>query len=175
MLFGNLFKKKKKEISKEQFGERVLSRMLLLSAKKSPDLFEELGVEMSFTNYLLYLQYHLFLAEKTLELRYPASVIRVIADSTINGLIDFMDSVPAGQKSECKKLLKEMYAEVKDYAQEICSDIGSERGLKTLADTFIEDCGANKGLLSNVLVFTHFSEFVIHHTSDILNDEIVII
>ena len=37
------FKKKKKEISKELFGERVLSRMLLTSAQKSPDLFEELG------------------------------------------------------------------------------------------------------------------------------------
>ena len=66
MLFGKLFKKKKQEISKELFGERVLSRMLLATAKQSPDLFEELGVEMTFTHYLLYLEYLLFLRKYSL-------------------------------------------------------------------------------------------------------------
>lgn len=175
MLFGNLLKKKKKEISKALFGERVLSRMLLTSGKKCPELLEELGANVSFTNYLLYLQYHLFLAGKILEQRYTVADVELISNATINGLIDFIDSIPSDKKVEAKKMLHEMYQEVSDCAEEICSDFGSENGLKSLADAFIEDCGASKGLSSNMLVFTHFSEFIIYHTSDVLNDEIVLV
>ena len=175
MIFDNLLKKKKKEIRKALFGESVLSYLLLVSGQKSPELLEELGAERSFTNYLIYLQYHLFLAEKILEQRYSAVDINIIVSATINGLIASMDNIPENKKTEVKSMLREMYREVREYANEICGDIGSERGLKNLADAFIEDCGASKGLLSNMLVFGHFSAFVIHHTSDILNDEIVLI
>ena len=49
-----LFNKKKK-ISKEIYGEKVLSQIILISAQKSPDLFEALSINMEFTHYLYYL------------------------------------------------------------------------------------------------------------------------
>ena len=169
------FKKKKKEISKELFGERILSRMLLTSAQKSPDLFEEFGIPMEFTHYLYYLEYLLFLAGKILEQRYPVADVKIITYSTIEGLVDFMDVVPADKKNDVKKIFGEMYAEFAIYSEEICSDIGSKQGLKNLADSFLVGLGMEKGLLENVRVFTELSGFVVYHTNDILNDEIVIV
>ena len=174
-MFGNLFKKRKTEISKEMFGQRVLSRMLLTSAKQSPDLFEELGVEMTFTHYLLYLEYLLFLSKKILSQRYSESGVDRIINATIYGLIDFMDAVPADKKDEVKSLFWAMYHEFEEMSEKICSDIGSEHGLRNLAASFLESCDKGKDLLGNMLVFAHFSGFVIHHTSDILNDELVLL
>ncbi len=175
MLFGNLFKKKKQEISKELFGERILSRMLLTTAKQSPDLFEELGVEMTFTHYLLYLEYLLFLSKKILSQRYSATGVSRIINATIYGLIDFMDNVPANKKDEVKSLFWSMYNEFERMSEEICEDIGSERGLRNLADSFLVSCGKEKCLFGHMTVFSHLSGFVIHHTSDILNNEIVLL
>ena len=174
-MFGNLFKKRKTEISKEMFGQRVLSRMLLISAKQSPDLFEELGVEMTFTHYLLYLEYLLFLSKKILSQRYSASSVDRIINATIYGLIDFMDAVPADKKDEAKSMFWTMYHDFDEMSEEICGDIGSEYGLRNLADSFLVSCGKEKCFLGHMSVFTHFSGFMIHHTSDILNDEIVLI
>ncbi len=175
MAFGNLFKKKKPEISKELYGERVLSRILLKCAEKSPDLFDELGIKMEFTHYLLYIEYLLFLAEKIMAQRYSASTIRVIANCTIDGLVDYMDIVPTPQKGNCKRLLHQMYQEVRSYSEEICTDISSKRGLKNLSEAFLKDCGGEKELVGDLLVFTDFTGFIIYHTSDILNDEITIV
>ena len=172
MLFGKLFKKKKQEISKELFGERVLSRMLLTTAKQSPDLFEELGVEMTFTHYLLYLEYLLFLSKKILSQRYSVSGVNRIINATIYGLIDFMDNVPANKKDEVKSVFWSMYNDFEKMSEEICGDISSERGLQNLADSFLVSCGKEKCLFGHMAVFAHLSGFVIHHTSDILNDEI---
>lgn len=175
MLFENLFKKKKQEISKEMFGEKILSRMLLTTAKQSPDLFEELGVEMTFTHYLLYLEYLLFLSKKILAQRYPATGVARIINATIYGLIDYMDNVPADKKDEVKSLFRSMYNDFDRMSEEICNDIGSERGLRNLADSFIVSCGKEKCTFGHMTVFTHLSGFVIHHTSDILNDDIVVL
>ena len=174
-MFGNLFKKKKPEISKEMFGQRVLSRMLLTSAKQSPDLFEELGIEMTFTHYLLYLEYLLFLSKKILFQRYSATDVERIINATIYGLIDFMDVVPSDKKDEVKSMFWAMYYDFEKISEEICSDIGSEYGLQNLAESFLASCGVGKDTLGNMLVFTHLSGFVIHHTGDILNDEIVLL
>ena len=57
-------------------------------------------------------------------------------------------------------------------SEEICGDISSERGLRNLADSFLVSCGKEKCLFGHMAVFAHLSGFVIHHTSDILNDEI---
>ena len=171
-MFDNLFKKKKPRISKEQFGEIVLSQTLLLSAQQCPSLLEELGVDVSFERYLHYLEYHIFLMSKILEQKHSDSDIKTMRNSAINGVIENLEFIPEKVKNETKSFLKDLYNTSSDYFENICSDIGSESGLKKLADSFIEDCGANKGLLSNVMVFAHFSKYIIFHTSDILNDKI---
>lgn len=175
MTFGNLFRKKKKEISKELFGERVLSKMLLISAQNSPGLFEELGIEMTFTHYLLYLEYLLFLSKKILSQRYTTTDINRIINATIYGLIDLMDNVPSDKKDEVKRLFWSMYTVFDEMSEEICRDIGSERGIRNLADSFLESCGKEKCLFGHMTLFVHLSGFVIHHTNDILNDEIVLV
>ncbi len=171
-MFDNLFKKKKPKISKEIFGEVVLSQTLLLSAQKCPSLLEELGVDLSFERYLHYLEYHIFLMSKILEQNHSVSDIQRMRDYAINGVIDNLEFIPEKVKDETKCLLKDLYYTSSDYFENICSDIYSELGLKKLSDSFIEDCGANKGLLSNVQVFAHFSSYITYHTSDILNDKI---
>ena len=175
MFFGNLFKKKKKEISKEMFGERILSRMLLTTAKQSPDLYEELGVEMTFTHYLFYLEYLLFLSKKILSQRYSASGVNRIINATIYGLIDFMDNVPAAKKDEVKSLFWAMYADFDKMSEEICKDISSERDLRNLAHSFLSGCGKEKDFSGHMMVFAHLSSFIIHHSKDILTDEIEIL
>ena len=175
MLFGNLFKKKKPEISKEAFGERVLSRMLLTTAKQSPDVFEELGVEMTFTHYLLYLEYLLFLSKKILSQRYSVVGVSRIINATIYGLVDFMDNVPSNKKDEVKHLFWSMYNEFEKMSEEICEDIRSEQGLHNLADSFLVSCGIEKCFLGHMSVFIHLSGFVLHHTGDILNNEMVLL
>ena len=174
-MFGNLFKKKKPEISKEMFGQRVLSRMLLTSAQQSPALFEELGVEMTFNHYLLYLEYLLFLSKKILSQRYSATGVDRIINATIYGLIDFIDAVPSDKKDEVKSVFWAMYHDFEKMSEKICSDIGSEHGLRNLSNSFLASCGVEKDFLGNMLVFTYLSGFVIHHTNDILNDEIVLL
>lgn len=169
------FKKKKKEISKELFGERVLSRMLLTTAEQSYTLFEELNTEMTLGNYMFFLQYLLFIARKILEQRYSDEVVYAITRSAIAGMVSFMDVIPTNKKEEMTDLFLKMYTEVEDYAEEICSDIGSKNGLKNLSKAFLEDCGLENGLLENLHIFTFFSEFIIHHVNDILNDEIIIV
>lgn len=174
-MFSNLFKKKKMEISKEMFGQRVLSRMLLTSAEQSPSLFEELGVEMTFSHYLLYLEYLIFISKKILSQKYSATGVDRIINATIYGLIDYIDVVPFDKKDEVKSLFWKMYHDFENMADEICSDIGSEYGLRNLAKSFLESCDVEKGILENMLLFTHLSGFVIHHTSDLLNDEIMLL
>lgn len=169
------FKKKKKEISKELFGERVLSRMLLTTADQSYSLFEELNVEMTFGNYMFCLEYLLFLTSKILEQQHTFTDVKIITQSAIDGLIIFMDTIPNEKKNEMTVLFREMYNEIEKYANEICGDIGSEQELKNLSKAFLEDCGLQNGMLENLHIFLFFSGFIIHHSSDILNDEIVII
>lgn len=167
--------KEQKEISKELFGERILSRMLLKSAEKCPGLFNELGIDMELVHYLLYLEYLLFLSKKILEQRYSNTDVGVITYSAINGLIDFMDNVPTYKKDKVKKVFEKMYAEFEIYSEQICGDIGSEKCLKNLTTSFLSALGINNGLLEHTRVFTELSGFIVYHTNDILNDEIVII
>ncbi len=172
-MFGKLFKKKVK-VSKKEFGELALSGMLLISAKKSPDLFEELNVEMKAIHYLIYLEYLLFIAEKILEQRFSSTEIEIIIDSTIDGLIKFMDILPDDKKEEANRKFREMYTESETYFEEICSDIGSENGLKNLASAFLEDCGIGKDLFAHMRVFAEFSTLIIYHSESILGKGIII-
>ena len=87
-------------------------------------------------------------------------------------MIDFMDNVPANKKDEVKSVFWSMYNDFEKMSEEICGDISSERGLRNLADSFLVSCGKEKCLFGHMAVFAHLSGFVIHHTSDILNDEI---
>lgn len=173
MLFKNLFKKKK-ELSCEEFGKDYLGQWLLTSAKSCPDLFDELGVEMTHLRYFYYLAYHLFLSKKILSQRYSDIQVGRIIFGASCGIIDYMDTriVSADKKDDAKSLFWSMYDDTKVHGEEICNDIGSKDGLKNLSKSFLEDCGLQNGFLENLAVFTLFSGFIIHHTSDILTDKI---
>ena len=86
-----------------------------------------------------------------------------------------MDNVPTYKKDEVKKVFEKMYAEFEIYSEQICGDIGSEKCLKNLTTSFLSALGINNGLLEHTRVFTELSGFIVYHTNDILNDEIVII
>ena len=162
-------------MNKEQFGKIVLGWMLLTSANNGVKEFEEIGIKETFANYSTYLEYLLFLTRKILGARYDLNDTKLIVEATIEGVFDYMDGLPKEQKGEVKTLFKEMYKETESFLNEICNDIGSEQGLKELTTSFLNDCGVEKDMFSHMHAFALFSGFIIHHTSDILNDSIIII
>ena len=173
MLFKNIFNREKQnEISKEEFGERILSRIILLTGENSKEVFEKLEKELTFGDYLIYLQYHLFLAQKILEERYYLCDVQEIIDATIIGLIEFSNVIAVDKKDEVKQMFKEWYVETSDYLKDI--DIHEKQGLQELVTCFMQDTNIPKDFYYNLDIWLQFSGFIIHHTNDILNDKILI-
>ncbi|MBQ9975869.1 MAG: hypothetical protein IJP16_05100 [Clostridia bacterium] len=175
-MFDFLKKKKAQNvITKELFGERILSRFILQSGTNCTDIFEALGEEPTFAHYLIYLQYLLYLSSKILEQKYSECEVDTIIDSAIDGLFDFMDCVPTHKKPEAKKTTKEHYFDFKETLELLCSNINDENTIHKISDDFIEYFQINHTSQNHFLIFTEFSLFVIHHTQDILNDNIQLV
>ena len=117
----------------------------------------------------------LFLSKKILEQKYSSFEIKIILNAAIDGMIDCMDNVDGSEKGIVKNKFKIMYSSFESMSEEICNDIGSETGLKNLANSFLECFGVSKGILENVRVFTELSCFVIYHTDDVLGKGLKII
>ena len=173
MFFSNIFKKKKRlKLSKELYGEVLLSHIILFNAQNFSEFAEDICVEDSFSNYLLYLIYHLYLTENILAQRYSSSDIQNIITSTIKGLSKNTNVVSPDKTDSFFIFLSELYEEVKVCSELLCINIFTEYGIKSLADCFIEDCGADKGAVNNLHVSVQFSSFIIHHTKSIFDCEV---
>lgn len=104
---------------------------------------------------------------------YPAMVVVVkpIINSTINGIIDCSNIIEQPQKEETKESFIKYYWDLFD---DYTIDIYSEAGMHELVNLFQSNIEMGKDFLCHLSIFTDFSGFIIHHTKDILNDEIII-
>lgn len=159
-------------MNKEVYGYGILSRIILMTSNNCYDVFEKLEKPLTFSDYLIFLQYHLFIAQKILETRYNMCDIQSIMTLALVGIVDYSDIIPYENKNDCKDMISEWYAETADYLKDI--DIYDKQGLEKLADCFLQDCKMHKDIHSHLSIFLLFSSFVIHHTNDILNDKIIL-
>lgn len=162
-------------ITKEDYGRVILSHFILTSGNNCIDLFESLGKEPTFADYLQYLQYLLYLSQKILEEKYSPSDVAVIIDATINGLIDLIDDFPPEKKSEGKDMLRGFYTELTDLLKNSCKFIHLKITYEKMADFFLEDCLIENTLQNHLSVYTNFSQFATYHAQDIIPDENTIV
>ena len=162
-------------ITKEDYGRVILSHFILTSGNNCIDLFESLGKEPTFADYLQYLQYLLYLSQKILEEKYSPSDVAVIIDATINGLIDLIDDFPPEKKSEGKDMLRGFYTELTDLLKNSCKFIHLKITYEKMADFFLEDCLIENTLQNHLSVYTDFSQFATYHAQDIIPDENTIV
>lgn len=164
----------KPQMSKEQFGKTVLGWMLVANATNAVEEFEENGIEKKFVNQLTYLAYLVFLTRKILENQFPVDDAHIIVESAINGIFDYMTNVSDEEREIARDFFGVYYPEIEEELDKRCNDIYSEQGLKELTSSFFRNCDTKAGLYEHISVFAMFSGFIIHHTSDILNDKVIL-
>lgn len=159
------------ELTQEIYGERILSRFILKSGERIDELFASFEKEPRIIDYFNYLWFLLFIAQKILEQKYSATFVQPIINSTINSIIDRSNIIEQPQKGEAKEAFIKCYWDLFD---DNTIDIYSEAGMHELVNLFQSDIEMGKDFLGHLSIFTDFSGFIIHHTKDILNDEIII-
>lgn len=159
------------ELTQELYGERILSRFILKSGENINELFASFEKEPRIIDYFNYLWFLLFIAQKILEQKYPAAFVKPIINSTISGIIDCSNIIEQPKKEEAKETFIKYYWDLFD---DYSVDIYSETGMHELVNLFQSDIEMGKDFLGHLSIFTDFSGFIIHHTKDILNDEIII-
>lgn len=164
----------KPQMSKEQFGKTVLGWMLVVSSTNAVKEFEENGIKKLLVNQLTYLAYLLFLTRKILETRFASEDTQIIIGAASDGVFDYMSNISEEEREIARDFLGEYYPEIEIKLDEICNDIGSEQGLKQLATSFLRDCDTDVVFTNHLSMFAMFSGFIIHHTSDILNDKVIL-
>lgn len=165
------FKKRKNKISMEAFGERILSKFILTSGDRFFELAEDLN-KNDFFDYLLYIQYLLYISQKILELKYTQNDVKRIINASINGIVDLFDTIDSSMKLEFKKHFKEGYIELFD---DINLDIFKEELMHELVTYFENDLNLEPNALNHQLIFVDFTLFIKYHASDILNDDIILV
>ena len=159
------------ELTQELYGERILSQFILKSGENIDELFASFEKEPRIIDYFNYLWFLLFIAQKILEQKYSAAFVKPIINSTISSIIDCSNIVEQSKKEEIKETFIKYY---RDLFDDYSVDIYSETGMHELVDLFQSDIEMGKDFLGHLSIFTDFSGFIIHHTKDILNDEIII-
>ena len=168
------FRKKAVKLSKEAYGEVILSRFILTSGNRFFELSQDLDLneENQSYSYFCFLQYLLYLSQKILEQKYPISDVSITIDSAINGIVDLLDSVKLDDKSEVKTLMKNHYL---DFLVEESINIFEEIGMHELVNLFEENLEIEHSFQSHFRIFTEFTLFIKYHAGDILNDKIELV
>lgn len=177
-MFG--FSKKKKSekmtITKEEFGKYALSRMALISAGNSEDLFKELEIEDNNANYMLYLNFILLISKKLLQEKYSSKDADLIINAAIDGVVlSLFKDVPTELQDTTSQKFKEMFSDIEEDCNLTNCNTNSEQGLKNFASSFLEWCGVGKSFIGHTIVFTYFSSFIIHHLVDVVGNGFIII
>ena len=166
------FKRKSKKqepvrITKEQFGDYVLSKFVLKSGENVDDFFNEFNKKSNVSDYMTYLRYHLFLSQKILETRYLEDDSIKIVLSAINGIVDMLNFFPEQNKEKAKEVFKNQYS---DFVVNFDLDITKEKDIHELTKNFLEEWEIDDNFLNHQYVFAAFSLFIKYHSNSILTD-----
>lgn len=166
------FKRKPKKqepvrITKEQFGDYVLSKFILKSGEKVDDFFNEFNKEGNVSDYMTYLQYHLFLTQKILETRHSKDDSTKMVLSAINGIVDMLSFFPNENKEKAKEVFKNKYS---DFVEGFDADITNEHDMHELTKSFLKEWKVEDIFQNHQYVFATFMLFVKYHTNSILTN-----
>lgn len=168
MFFKKHSKKEKPvQITKEEFGDYVLSKFILKSGEDVDAFFNEFNKENSVIDYLTFLRYHLFLAQKILEKRYSSNDAKKIIFSAINGIIDMLNFFPDENKGKAKEGFKAQYS---FFVEDFDIDITNENDMHKLTKCFLEEWKVEDTFQSHHYVLMSFMLFMEYHTNDILTN-----
>lgn len=161
------------EISKEEYGRKCLSRLMLISGERYFQLFENSKKEMSFSHYLYYVQSLLFITQMILQGKYSYDDVNIIIDSTIIGFCELNTKIKPEGRQMLKQVFASQYYQLVDTMGNNCS-ISNVESINKLANVFLENClGEDKR--SIMLVHIEFMAFIKFHISDILNKNFILI
>lgn len=165
-----MFKKNKKEekiyLSEKEYA-CYLAHVILTSGSNG---FSEIRETLEPSKHLLYyylrlLLHYLYICEFLLHEKYYQYNIDNCINLTIDYIVESID-LP----TDSKQLMRDMYADTKsDYY-----NIYTEDGIHGLVSSYQGCLENNKGVLLHTTLFVLFSGFIIHHTSDIVGDKIII-
>lgn len=161
------------EISKEEYGRKCLSRLMLMSGEGYFQLFENSKKEMKFSHYLYYVQSLLFITQMILQGKYSDDDVNIIIDSTIIGFCELNTKIKPEGRQMLEQVFASQYYQLVDIMGNNC-DISNTTNIHKLANIFLENClFENKSCI--ILVYIDFMAFIKYHTSDILNKNFILI
>jgi len=171
MALGNKKKDKPITISKTEYGKTVLSYIVTRHGNNFDNLLKDIGKEKCSSDYLIYLQYMVYISEKILESKYSSADAYEIALASFDGIVEYFE-VDDETRITMAKHLKDWYMSLKEF---IKFGIYEEKELKSLVDAFLEDINVSNGFFAHMTVFVYFSSYIIYHSSSILNNEITVV
>lgn len=173
MAFWNKKKKEREHItvSKTEYGKAVLGYIIIQQGGKFKKLLQELELDGGSTEYLIFLQYIVYISQKILETRFSPANATEMALSSFDGIVEYF-AIDDEMKLFLAESLKEQYTSLKEF---IKFDIYKEDGMHSLVNAFLEDIGVGKSFMCHNTFFMVFSGYIIHHTSSIFNENISIV
>ena len=166
-----LFKKKAHKLNAQEYGY-FLSNIILTYTHNSfseiSDIFDDSNNTSS--HFMELALHYTYICECLLKEKYPSSNVDRCIIYTIEGLVAHFNVSDSSLEKATISLL-ETYSTIEC----IKANTYTEEGLHRITQSYQDCCGIKYSLLLHVKLFTMFSDFIIHHISDIAGEHLSLV